>query len=74
MPGMGRKEDYVIPKYLVGVREVHISYREIEANSPEEAIKKADDVVTEVFREYSHDLSEELWTVEEIKSKEPKAK
>lgn len=52
-------------KYIVQVREVHISHREVEANSPEEAkelVSNGDD--TEVYLEYSHTLGSDTWTVE----------
>jgi hypothetical protein len=55
-------------KYIVGIREVHISQREVEASSPEEAVNIAKrDFDTEVMFEYSHTLEENTWTVEEIK-------
>jgi len=58
-------------KYLVGAREVHISYIEIEAESPEAAIAKRKelglDAGFEYDLEYSHTLPEDTWTVNEIK-------
>lgn len=55
-------------KYLVGIREVHVSWRKISASSKEEAIKLVGDDVDneEVYMEYSHTLDEEYWTVEEV--------
>jgi len=52
--------------YLVGVREVHVSYREVRANTSAEAF----DMVRngegdEIFMDYSHTLDPETWTVEE---------
>ena len=55
-------------KYIVGIREVHVSHREVEADSPEEAINIAKrDLDTEVMLEYSHTMEENTWTVEEVK-------
>ena len=55
-------------KYLVQVREVHISHREIEAESAEQALSfVADQDGEETFLEYSHTLDPDLWTVEEVK-------
>jgi hypothetical protein len=55
-------------KYLVGVREVDIVLYMVEARSPEEAKTKVRDrqdceIVGEP--EYSHELDEEFWSVEE---------
>ena len=55
-------------KYIVGIREVHVSSREVEAENPEEAINIAKkDLGTEVMVEYSHTMEENTWTVEEVK-------
>ncbi len=57
-----------MPKFHVGVREVHVSTREVEATSPEEALEKAGeiDLSHEIMCEYSHTLDKEHWSVEEI--------
>jgi predicted transcriptional regulator YheO len=53
--------------YRVGVREVHVSTREIDAESPEEALDKVqEDEGEEVMCEYSHTLDRDVWTVEKI--------
>lgn len=41
-------------RYTIEVREVHISYREVEAESVEEAVKLGMDVGYETYIEYSH--------------------
>jgi len=51
-------------QYIVLIREVHVSHRLVEANSPEEAKENAGDGM-EVFCEYSHTLSQDTWTVEQ---------
>lgn len=53
-------------KYIVNVREVHVSMMEIEAESEEEAIKEvARGGGEEVALEYSHTLETDYWTVDE---------
>jgi hypothetical protein len=53
-------------RFLVGVREVHVSTVEVEAESPEEAMRLVQDGDgEEIMREYSHTLDPDLWTVEE---------
>lgn len=55
-----------MPKYMVCIPEVHVSLREVEADTPEEAKKIAgDNFDTEVLLEYSHSLNLDMWTVEE---------
>ncbi len=55
-------------KYIVGIREVHVSSREVWANSPEEAKEiAAENLDTEVMVEFSHALDSDTWTVEEVK-------
>lgn len=53
--------------YLVGVREIHVSYMRVNAESPQKAIeyiKEGDG--EEVMCEYSRTLDDEMtWTVEE---------
>ena len=57
-----------MPKYLVGRREVHVAYCEVDAETPDEARYKVaqltDDVVETDFFEYSHTLDPETWSVE----------
>lgn len=55
-----------MPKYIVGIREVWVSSREVWASCPEEAILLAGDE-SETFDEYSHTLDKETWSVEEVK-------
>ena len=55
-------------KYIVLVREVHISHREVEANNEEEAKSKVyhgQPATEETYLEYSHTLDRWYWTVEE---------
>ena len=52
-------------KFLVGVREVHVSTREVDAENAIEAVRKIrEGAGEEVMCEYSHTLDESLWTVE----------
>lgn len=54
-----------MPMYFVLVREVHVSHREVEADSPEQALDKAQQGEgDEVFLEYSHTMDRDTWTVE----------
>ncbi len=41
-------------KYTVLIREIHISHREIEADSLEEAVRSAPHNGKEILLEYSH--------------------
>ena len=52
-------------KYTVEVREVHISTREVEADSPEEARRIAMDggAGDEIFFDYSHTHDPDTWSV-----------
>jgi len=53
-------------KFTVLVREVHISHRDIEATSAEEAkALVADGEGDETYLEYSHTLDQDFWQVEE---------
>jgi hypothetical protein len=55
-------------KYIVGVKEVHIVSIEVEANSKEEALEKAEGMIEEVQNsqpEYSHTADPDEWTVVE---------
>lgn len=57
-------------KYIVGVREVHVQYVSVEADSIEEAIAKAEDGCEgdETLQlEYSHTMDSDSWSVEEVK-------
>jgi len=63
----------MMPKYYVLVKEVHDSYREVEADSPEEAIEKvaAGDLdFKEERMEYSYTLDSEEWSTEECEDEE----
>ena len=52
-------------KYIVLVREVHISHVLINAASEEEAITLVKDAEgEEVYSEYSHTLDPNTWTIE----------
>lgn len=53
--------------FNVGIREVHVTTFEIEAESPEAAMEIAKQRKgREVMSEYSHTLDPETWTVEKI--------
>jgi len=52
-------------RFYVAIREVHVSHREVEAETREEAIRLAEDA-EETFLEYSHTLDSEHTTVEEM--------
>lgn len=54
-------------RYLVLIREVVISHREVFADSKEQAIERAPDA-DEEYSEYSHTLDQDTWTVEELPS------
>lgn len=53
-----------MPKFYVCIREVHVSHRIVEADTPEQAKELAGDA-PEDYLEYSHTLDKEHWTVEE---------
>lgn len=56
-------------KYIVGIREVHVLYVPVKANSPREAkiiANKQRVVLDDLNIEYSHDLDKNLWTVEKV--------
>ena len=53
-------------KFLVGIREVSISTRLVEAENEEDAKKIAGDA-PEIMCEYSHSLGEDTWSVERVK-------
>jgi hypothetical protein len=50
--------------FRVAVREVWVNYIDVEAESEEDAFTKVSDAKS---TEYSHTLSEDNWTVEELK-------
>lgn len=52
--------------FIVGVREVHVSYRKVAATSSDEAMDKAKDLdgSDELSIEYSHTLDKQHWSVE----------
>src|SRR5690606_27458149 len=54
-------------RYYVGIREVYVSTRVVDAESKDEAISRVRDgqVEEELDLEYSHTLDEKFWTVEE---------
>ena len=55
-------------KFLVQVREVHVSTLEVEATSKEDALdqvrRDGTDAGEEINLEYSHTLDSDNWTVE----------
>lgn len=54
-------------KYLVEVREVHVSTIEVDASTQAEAVERvANGEGEEILCEYSHTLDKDLWTVEEV--------
>lgn len=56
-----------MPLYHVGIREVHVSHREVEADTPEEAMSLAEeDLDTEFQLEYSYTMVRPTWTVKEV--------
>lgn len=56
--------------YVVGIREVHVRHYSVTAENEEEAkdlvYQRADSVVDCEFSEYSHELSRDTWSVEEV--------
>lgn len=60
-------------KFLVGIREVNVSTRLVEAENEEDAKKMAGGA-PEITYEYSHTLGEETWSVERVKPEELKSK
>jgi len=53
--------------YLVGIREVHVSTVEVEADSEEEALEiAAEGESEEVMLEYSHTLSRGHFSIEKV--------
>ncbi len=63
---MSKTQD-IMPKFHVHIREVHVSTREIEAESAEEALRiivDGEEDGEEVMCEYSHTLDPDTWTLE----------
>lgn len=60
-----------MPQFIVNIREVHVSAREVEADSVEHALEliRAGEG-DEVSCEYSHTLSEDTWSVEDADGNE----
>lgn len=59
-------------KFTVLVREVHVSHREVEADSEAEALEKvAGGEGDETFLEYSHTLDTNTWQVEGVAGDAP---
>ena len=53
-----------MPKFIVEVREVHISYQEVEANNRDDAVNLVSaGKGTANTLEYSHQLPKEEWAV-----------
>ena len=53
--------------YHVGIREVHINTVEVEADTPEEAKKKArESQADSILLEYSHTLDPDTWSVSKV--------
>jgi hypothetical protein len=54
-------------KFIVGIREVHIRSIEVEAEDADEAINLANNKQEDELNiEYSHCLSQDNWSVEEV--------
>ena len=57
-----------MPRYTVRVREVHVAYFEIDANTPDDAVQAVVDGGGELVNtEYSHTLDRNVWDVEDEK-------
>lgn len=52
-------------QYLIGIQEVHYSWRRIEADSLEEALHDAGGA-TEEYLEYSHTMDTDTWITEVV--------
>lgn len=53
--------------YIISVREVHVSHRQVEASSPKEALEiLRDGGDEELYMEYSHQLDENTWGVTQV--------
>ena len=61
-----------MPKYRIGVREVHVATYEIKAKDQDEALYVLDSCLgDEISLEYSHSLDPDTWDIEEIKPAMP---
>jgi hypothetical protein len=60
--------------YMVGIREVHVRLYSVKAENEDaakELVNRRDpSVVDEDFTEYSHELNQDTWSVEEIPAKD----
>ena len=54
-----------MPKFIVQVAEVHFSFREVEAETAEEAMEIAPGM-EESLLEYGRTMDPEFWKVEEV--------
>lgn len=60
-------------KYIVGIREVHVNYIDIETDETDESIikklaeKKATEDMGDIYMEYSHTLDPDVWSIEKVK-------
>ena len=61
--------------FLIGVREVHVRFytvdAENEAQAKELVDQRAPSVTDDELLEYSHELAQDTWSVEEIPDKQP---
>jgi hypothetical protein len=62
-------------RYSIGVREVHFRYYTVEADNEDQAKElvdqRAPSAVDDELLEYSHELPQDTWSVEEIPDKQP---
>jgi hypothetical protein len=60
--------------YMVGAREVHVRFYSVKASSEEEAKdlvnRRAPEVTDLEELEYSHEMAQDTWSVEEIPDKD----
>lgn len=59
-------QERLMKDYIVIVKEIHMSYRKVSAETPEEALELAGDE-EEICLEYLDTLNDENWVVREIK-------
>ncbi len=61
-------------RYMVGIREVHVRFYSVKAasedNAKELVNQRDSSVVDENFLEYSHEMAQDTWSVEEIPDKD----
>jgi len=55
-------------RFVVAIPEVHISYREVIAETEEEAIEKADEEGEEIDTEYSRTLDSDHYTIDSVEN------